>query len=736
MSTVGPTPPPSPGTLVLPSASAKGGLSIRSLLLIMLLLVSIVSSVVVGFIGYVNGRDSLRDAAFERLIEVRDSRAREMNSLFDTIESTLLLASRGDSVKQAVQAFTTGFDELESSSLSADERATLAEYYTEDFGARLAEATGETVDTSTLVPTDAAQSYLQLEYTVPAASFDEALAADDAGDGSAWSQAHAEYHDFFRRMTELFHYDDVLLLDTQGNVVYSAYKGIDLGTNLDTGPLHRTNLATAYATALTGNVGDSVEFTDFADYPPSLGVPAAWAVVPVVVDGAIVGALAVELPVASINEVMTGGGDWEASGLGLTGETYIVGAQDNLMRSLSRDLIEDPDGYEKAAIAAGTPPEAARQAVETQSTLLLQPVRTDAVAGASEGKTGTTFAVGYLGSETIAAYAPLSIKGLDWVVVAEIDSAEAFAPVTEFTRNLVLSSAVIVILVSLLSLIIAGVIVRPLRRLRDAARRIASGEQGVQVDAGTSDELADVGAAFNDMSRSLQVKATLLDEQQAENERLLLSLMPEPLVKKYKEGAQTIVLDHQEVSVMYADIVGFEAFSKGLGSEEALEKLNEILRSFDDAAERCGVERVRTTRAGYLASCGLTIPRVDNARRMVDFAIELERIAERFGGKHGVSLGIRAGLDTGTVTSGLVGQTHIAYDLWGDAVNLAFQLQGSNRESGIFLTQQVVDRMPDTVHVRDWGFVTTASGPQKVWRVDPDDVARDATVPRDVSGGA
>ena len=77
-----------------------------------------------------------------------------------------------------------------------------------------------------------------------------------------------------------------------------------------------------------------------------------------------------------------------------------------------------------------------------------------------------------------------------------------------------------------LSLIIAGIIVRPLRRLRDAARRIAAGEMGVQVDAGSSDELADVGAAFNDMSRSLQVKASLLQEQQEENERLMLSLMP------------------------------------------------------------------------------------------------------------------------------------------------------------------------------------------------------------------
>jgi len=714
--------PPAQGSIVLPSPGTRAGLSIRSILLIMLLLVSVASSVVVGLIGYVNGRESLREAAFSRLIEVRDSRAREMHELFDTIESTLLLNARGESVREAVQAFAAGFAELDQGELTDDERAALEQYYTQTFGPKLAEATGQTVDASTLVPTDPAQAYLELHYTVPPADFDAALAVDDAGDGSAWSEAHAQYHDYFRRMTQLFHYEDVLLLDTQGNVVYSAYKGVDLGTNLDTGPLHRTNLATAYAQALTGNVADTVVFTDFAAYPPSLGVPAAWGVTPVAVDGTIVGALAVELPVDSINQVMTGGGDWESSGLGKTGETYIVGAEDNLMRSASRDLIEHPDDYERLAIAAGTPPEAARQAVETQNTLLVQPVRTSAVSDAAEGQTGTTLAIGYLGSETIAAYAPLDLNGLDWVIVAEIDSSEAFAPVDVFTRNLVLSSAIIVLVVSLLSLIIAGVIVRPLRRLRDAARRIAAGEQGVQVDAGTSDELADVGSAFNDMSRSLQVKALLLEEQQAENERLLLSLMPEPLVKKYKEGAQTIVLDHQEVSVLFADIVGFEAFSRGMPSEEALEKLNEIIRAFDDAADKYGVERVRTTRSGYLASCGLTIPRVDNARRMVDFAMELERIAERYGGKHGAALSIRAGIDTGTVTSGLVGQAHIAYDLWGDAVNLAFQLQGTNRDSGIFLTQQVVDRMPDTVHVRDWGFVNTAAGPQKVWRVDPDDV--------------
>ncbi|HEY0881722.1 MAG TPA: hypothetical protein VGD87_09335, partial [Archangium sp.] len=300
MSHAGPPPPPAEGSIVLPSQSVKPGLSIRSILLIMLLLVSVASSVVVGLIGYVNGRDSLQDAAFDRLIEVRDSRAREVVALFQNIENALLLSARGETVAQATQQFAAAFQELESTQLTDEERATIESYFTDTFGPQLEEATGSPVDASTFVPTDPAQSFLALHYTAPFADPADAIAVDDAGDGSAWSATHARYHDFFRRMTQLLSFEDVLLIDSAGNVVYSAYKGVDLGSNLDSGPLQRTNLAHAYSEAMTGNVADTVVLTDFAPFPPSLGTPAAWAVTPVAVDGAIIGALAVEMPIDQI----------------------------------------------------------------------------------------------------------------------------------------------------------------------------------------------------------------------------------------------------------------------------------------------------------------------------------------------------------------------------------------------------------------------------------------------------
>jgi class 3 adenylate cyclase len=694
----------------------RGGLSVQSIVLIMLLSVSVVSNVLVGVIGYVNATDSLRDAAFQRLIEVRDSRAREITRLFSTIENTIVVHAHGESVYDATIAFTEGFDELEQAELTAEQDAALAEYYDGFFGPQLEQITGDPVDASSFIPADVAARYLQVAYTVPHTDFTSAIAVDDAGDGSDWSTAHARYHDYFRAMTQRLDYEDVLLIDTSGRVVYTAYKGVDLGADIATGPYRFSALGEAFVETISSNVTDEVTFTDLGEYAPALGVPAGWAMTPVSRDGAIVGVMAVELPLDRLSAVMTANGDWSQGGLGETGEVYLVGA-DSLMRSPSRLFMENPDEYLETVVAAGTSRETAELAIARGDTLAVQPVTTSAVEAALGGATGTVIGENYLGHEVLAAYRPLDDFAPGWVVVAETDTGEAFAPVTDFTRNLVISSAVLALIVSVLSLILARVLVRPLRQLSSAAQRIAAGEEGVVVEAGGSDEIASVANAFNDMSRSLQIKADLLEEQSAESERLLRALMPEPVIKRYREGAETIAEDHQEVSVMFADIVGFDDFARGLDSENTLARLNELVKVFDETGSRLGVEHVRTTTKGYLASCGLTVPRIDNARRMVEFAIEIQRVVERYSAQWGADLSLRAGVDVGNVTSGLVGRAHMVYDLWGDAVNLVFQIQGEHPESGIFITQSVVERLPDQVPLTEAGIIQSPEGPQPIWRV-------------------
>jgi class 3 adenylate cyclase len=701
-----------------PRSRARNGLSIYSILLIMLLSVSVLSSIVVGVIGYLNGTEALRSIAYQRLTEIRENRSREVSELFTTIENTVKLGAKNETTKQAVRAFAAGFAELQKHPAPASQVAAVDAYYHDTFAPDLAKATGKDVDGATFAPRGPAEVYLQDRYVIPYKTWEDAIKTDDAGDGSAWSQAHAKYHDYFRSMTELQQFEDVLMLDTQGNVVYSAYKGVDLGTNLNVGPYRLSNLSDAYRTAMAQNVPGDVVIADFAPYYPSLGTPAGWAVTPIADDsGQVTGALAVELPVDRVNEVMTVGGQWNANGLGQTGETYLVGS-DGLMRSISRALSEDPKAYAKAAVAAGTAPAAAALSVRNRDTLLQQPIAGAAVTKALAGDSGALLESDYLGRDSLKAYAPLKVDGLNWVIVAQETSAEALVPVEDFTRNLILSTAAMIIFVCLLSLMLAQIFVRPLRRLKSAAQRIAAGEEGVQVDAGSSDELADVANAFNDMSRSLEIKSHLITEQEEANERLILSFMPEGIASRYKHGDDAITQDSDDVTVVFADIVGFEELALSMSSEDAITRLNDLVRSFDEAAERHGVERVRTTRQSYLASCGLATPRVDNARRAVEFALELETILERYSTHQGVKLGLRAGLDSGKVTSGLIGRARVVYDMWGDAVNLAFRVQGDSNEPGIYITQRVADRLPESVSVHPVGEVDTQSGTQRVWKVE------------------
>lgn len=692
-------------------------LSIQSKLLIMLLGVSLVTAGVVGAVGFVNARESLREAAYDQLTSIREMRTEQIERAFATIQTGAQLDSRNLSAQTASKLFNEGFAEAQTKSITPEQQLELEAWYSETFVPELEKRSGEKFDAAAFLPQSTAGRYLQYHYTSQFADFDDALAMTDAGDGSAWSAARERFHDYFQRLIESLSYEDAMLLDTEGNVVYSAYSGIELGTNVNTGPFRNDPLAAAYRDVMATNSVNAFATTDFERYLPSLNVPTIWVVSPVGNEKAITGAFAAQIPMASINTIMTGGESWKQQGLGNTGEVYLAG-DDEMMRSISRRMVEDPDGYAQAVISNGTATTTAERMEQIEGTVLLQPVKTFAVERALRGETGTTTANEYIGGESLVAYAPVEIDGLNWVVVARIDSDEAFAPVYEFTRNLVISTLALLLAVSLLSLVLAQVFTRPVRQLADAVRRVAGGDLDARVPDRGHDEFGDLGRAFNDMSSSLSIKQDLIEEQRKENERLLHTLMPEAVAKRYRDGEETISQDHQDVSVVYAELVGFDDFAAELDSEQELASLNGLMRSFDEAAERIGVEKVRTLRGGYLASCGLIVPRVDNVRRAVEFALELRTIVERFNAQHGASVALRAGVDAGTVTSGLIGRSNMAYDLWGDAVSLAHRVQVVSGLPGIFVSEHVHDRLQDTVVLAEAGTIDTRDGAQTVWRVE------------------
>ncbi|OBI41219.1 cyclase [Mycobacterium sp. E796] len=691
---------------------------IQSKILIAMLLSGILGVSVIGLIGAISGRNALRQVESERLIELRESQKRQVQALFREVTNSLIVYSGGFSINEATQSLTAGFEQLANAPISPAQQQALVNYYENQMIAPIKKLTGNAIDLNAVLPTNPAQKYVQAYYTAPPRPTADSLPVEDAGDGSAWTAANARFDFYMRGIVSRFDYRDALLLDMQGNVVYSVRKGPDLGTNILTGPYRESNLKDAYQKALRSNDVDFVWITDFQPYQPALDAPNAWVVSPVGMNGKMVGVMAFPVPIAKINNIMTANRHWEAAGMGAATETYLAGP-DGLMRSDSREFLQDPQQYKRDAIAAGTAPEVVEKAIRLGGTTLVQPVATAGFRAAQRGESGTMSATDYLGNKELEAYAPLDIpdSNLHWSILATRDDSDAFARLGRFSKTLVIAVTTLVFVISVASMLIAGAAMRPVRRLEEGTRKISSGDYDVNIPVLTRDEIGDLTAAFNEMSRNLAIKEELLNEQRNENNRLLLALMPESLVQRYREGEATIAQKHQDVAIIFADIAGLDELSNDLSGDELVAIVDELFRQFDSAAETLGVERIRTFHNGYLATCGVITPRLDSIHRTVDFAIEMRRIIERFNSQTGHELGLRVGINTGNVISGLVGRSSLVYDMWGAAVSLASQMHRGAPQPGIYVSTPVYEAMRDVRQFTPAGTISVGGTEQAMYRL-------------------
>ncbi|AKN16647.1 adenylate/guanylate cyclase domain-containing protein [Mycobacterium haemophilum] len=690
---------------------------IQSKLLVTLLVCSVLSVGAVGVIGALSGRSALRQVESERLIELRESQKRQVEALFKEVTDSLIIYSSGFGILDAMIAFSAGFAQLANATINLTQRQEIVNYYNSEMVKPINQMTGDTLDLNAVLPSSNAQKYLQAYYTAPFRSVSDSMAVEDAGDGSAWSAANARYNFYLRDIATRFEYRDALLLDMQGNVVYSVDKGPDLGTNILTGPYRESNLRDAYQKALRSNDVDFVWITDFQQYQPQLDAPTAWVVSPVGMNGKIEGVMALPLPISKINKIMTADKHWEAAGMGPSTETYLAGP-DDLMRSDSRLFLEDPQEYRREAVAAGTPPDVVDTAIRLGGTTLVQPVPSAGLRAAQRGQTGTVTATDYQGNREMEAYAPLTVPNSDlhWSILTTRDDSDAFARLSKFSKTLVLAVVAMIFVICVASMLLAQVLLRPIRRLEAGTQKISSGDYEVSIPVTSRDEIGDLTAAFNEMSRNLAIKEELLNEQRRENDRLLLALMPESVVQRYREGEETIAQKHQDVAIIFADIVGLDEISNDLSGDELVGIVDELFRQFDAAAETLGVERIRTFHNGYLASCGLTTPRLDSIHRSVEFAVEMRRIIDRFNSQTGHELRLRVGINMGNVVSGLVGRSGLVYDMWGGAVSLAYRMHSGSPQPGIYVSSQVYEAMRDVRHFTPAGTISVGGTDEAIYR--------------------
>jgi PAS domain S-box-containing protein len=191
--------------------------------------------------------------------------------------------------------------------------------------------------------------------------------------------------------------------------------------------------------------------------------------------------------------------------------------------------------------------------------------------------------------------------------------------------------------------------------------------------------------------RQLAEEALRLEQQNSE--KLLLNILPEAIANQLKQNPSVIAEQFNEVTIMFADIVGFTPLSARLTPIELVNLLNEIFTSFDQLAQDLGLEKIKTIGDAYMVAAGLPIPRPDHAEAIADMALAMQAAVDRFQSKLDENIQIRIGINTGVVVAGVIGTKKFIYDLWGDAVNVASRMESSGQPGSIQVTEATYERL-------------------------------------------
>jgi class 3 adenylate cyclase/HAMP domain-containing protein len=272
------------------------------------------------------------------------------------------------------------------------------------------------------------------------------------------------------------------------------------------------------------------------------------------------------------------------------------------------------------------------------------------------------------------------------------------------------SQLAIIFLLFILSALATYVMVKrisqPLSELTEYSQQLAAKNFEAMLTIQTRDEVGLLAKTMKSMATEIQgfvsrlevevknataeLEKTLaaLKIEQEKSERLLFNILPEPIAEQLKEGQSNIADGFAEVTILFADLVGFTQLSKRVTPTQLVNWLNELFSNFDELCDRYRLEKIKTIGDAYMVVGGIPFPHSDHAQAIAEMALSMQQEILKFNQKHQTELDLRIGINTGPVVAGVIGTKKFIYDLWGDAVNTASRMESQGIAGSIQVTDE------------------------------------------------
>lgn len=266
--------------------------------------------------------------------------------------------------------------------------------------------------------------------------------------------------------------------------------------------------------------------------------------------------------------------------------------------------------------------------------------------------------------------------------------------------------------------VLAKLVIWPILRLRDdleiageSLNREIEEQNFYSLSVKRSDELGEVMGAFREMLQRVRAEIMsrteseqALREEQEKSDQLLLNILPGSIADRLKESEKAIADGFSNVTVLFADIVGFTEISSNASPVELVELLNQIFSIFDQLSQQYGLEKIKTIGDGYMVAGGLPQPQVNHAQAIAAMALAMQAHIKNFTFR-GQAITLRIGINTGSVIAGVIGRKKFSYDLWGDTVNVASRMESSALPGKIQVTEITYQLLKDQYQFIERGLI-------------------------------